>query len=228
MTRRPRIALLNAAHEAADTRRNFRREVPADLVEFQVIEEEIPAELDVDAFMVTGSKSSVYWDEPWIRETETWIRDALDSGLPGMGVCFGHQLLARALGGRVEDMGEYELGYREISHESDPLFSGIDPTFLAFTTHSDRVTELPPGAELLAENDAGIQGFRHGESVGVQFHPEYDLETARRIAAEKDVPEAQRERVEASITEANYRRARQAAIVFENFVAGIESRAASD
>ena len=220
----PRLALLIAAHETAEGRRNFRREVPATLVEFHVFAGEIPPDTDFDGFIVTGSKSAVYEDEDWIQETDAWIRRAIDDGLPALGVCFGHQLLAQALGGTVEDMGEYELGYRTIQHVEDPLFEGIETEFLAFATHSDRVTELPEGATLLAENDYGIQGFRSGSTVGVQFHPEYDLETAARIAEEKDVPEPKKREAKASVTPENRERAAEAALVFENFVAEIEDR----
>ena len=220
---RPRLAFLNAAHEAADTRRNFRREVPATLVAFHVAGGDLPPHRDFDGLIVTGSASGVYEDEERIRETEAWVQAAIDDGLPAMGVCFGHQLLAQALGGTVEDMGEYELGYREIKRAEDDLFRGIDEEFLAFTTHSDRVVELPPGATQLAANDFGIQGFRKGSTVGVQFHPEYDLETAARIAGEKDVPPEQREAATASVTPENRGRAAQAALVFENFVRSLET-----
>jgi GMP synthase (glutamine-hydrolysing) len=219
----PRLALLNAAHDPADTRRNFRREVPATLTEFHVQSGALPPDTDFDGFVLTGSKSAAYEDTDWIRETEAWAREAIDAGLPALGVCFGHQLLAQALGGTVEDMGEYELGYRTMEHEPDPLFKGIDREFLAFATHSDRVVELPAGASRIASNDYGVQGFRLGSTVGVQFHPEYDLETAARIADEKDVPPEQHERATASVTPENRERAAQAALVFENFVAAVEA-----
>ena len=221
----PRLALLNAAHEPADTRRNFRREVPATLVEFHVQSGDLPPDTDYDGFIVTGSKSAAYGDADWIAETEAWIQEAVDAGLPALGVCFGHQLLAQALGGTVEDMGEYELGYRTMEHAEDPVLEGIDREFLAFATHSDRVVELPDGATKLAWNEYGIQGFRLGDSVGVQFHPEYDLETAERIAAEKDVPPEQAAEAKASVTPENRERAAMAALVFENFVAAVEEAA---
>lgn len=222
---RPRIALLLASHNPDDTRRNFDREVPAELVEFQVTEGALPGEdEDLDGYIVTGSKSSVYDDEEWIADTIEWVRSAHERGIPGLGVCFGHQLLASAFGGTVEDIGEYELGYRELTHDPDPIFDDIDREFLAFETHSDRVTDLPADAEVLSENEYGIQAFRLEYAVGVQFHPEYDLETARRIAEEKPVGEEKRARVLAGVTEANRQRAAEAAIVFENFVEEVEHR----
>jgi len=216
---RLRLALLNAAHDPADTRANFRREVDADLVEYHVVEGDLPApEESFDAAIVTGSKSSVYWDEPWIEPTVEWVADAIDRGLPVLGICFGHQLVATALGGAVEDMGEYELGYREITHDGSALFEVIDSPFLAFTTHSDTVETVPPGATVVAENDYGVQGFRAGRTVGLQFHPEYDRETAARVTNRKDLPQERIDAVLDEITDETVEKAAPAAVVFENFL----------
>jgi len=227
---RPRIAVLNAAHDDANTPRNFRRELDADLAEFDANAPELPESVEgFDGVVVTGSRSSVYWDEQWIEPTAAWVREAVDAGLPCLGVCWGHQLLAHALGGEVAAMGEYEIGYREIEHGGDSrLFEGVDERFTAFTTHSDHVVELPPGAALLAENDYGVHAFRVGDSVGVQFHPEYDNETAERIAREKDVEADRREEVLAGITPEAYDAACEAKRLFENFTSGLASPAAGD
>ncbi|MGM0399657.1 MAG: type 1 glutamine amidotransferase [Halobacteriota archaeon] len=217
--RRPRLALLNAARDPEQPRRNFRRELAADLVEFHVGGGELPGDPAVDGVVVTGSQASVYWDEPWIGETVDWVREAVDQGLPTLGVCFGHQLVARALGGEVSDMGEYELGYREIRHDGDPLFDGLEDPFLAFTTHSDTVETLPPGASVVAENDFGVQAFRTDRAVGVQFHPEYDRSTAERVTKRKDLPRDRIDAVLDDITAETVARAAPAAVVFENFLA---------
>jgi GMP synthase (glutamine-hydrolysing) len=224
---RPRIALLNAAHEPSETTRNFRRELDADLVEFHAKSGELPAgHGEFDGVVVTGSKSSVYWDDGWIPPLVDYVAAAHDDGVPVLGVCFGHQVLAEALGGTVEDMGAFELGYREIEQttDDDPLFEGVPGTFTTFTTHGDTVTELPPGATLLAENDYGVHAFRVGQSVGVQFHPEYDNDTAERIAREKDVDEDRRDEVLAGITPEAYDAACETKRLFENFTGGLASR----
>src|SRR6056297_159544 len=174
---RARLVVLDASHGNEDTRRNFRRELDADLVEFDVTSGDVPstgeAFPDVDGVVVTGSRASVYWDEPWIAAVKEWTADAIDRGLPILGVCWGHQLLADVLGGEVAAMDAYELGYVTIERttDQDPLFEGIDRRFTAFATHSDEVVTLPPGAEPLAENDRSIHGFRAGAVYGVQFHP---------------------------------------------------------
>jgi len=230
---RPRLALLDASHGEEHTRRNFRRELAADLVEYDATERQLPPDFDVDGVVVTGSKASVYWEEPWIDELVAWTGEAVERDLPVLGVCFGHQVLAEALGGRVEGMDEYEIGYREVTHTGDSrLFDGVDETFLAFTTHQDCVVELPPGARPIAANDYGNHGFERGDVFTVQFHPEYDQDTAEKVAAGKPLPEEKMARVMAGITAENHAAACEVKQVFDNFLDHVRivqaERAAAD
>lgn len=223
-----RIALLTAAYEASHTRRNFRRELDADLAEFHTPEGELPETVAFDAAVVTGSRASIYHDEPWIDELKTWVEAGIESGLPVLGVCFGHQLVADVLGGRVTDMGEYELGYREVLRRGDSmLFAGAGQPLTAFQTHSDRVAKLPPGATLLAANEYGVQAFRKNRVLGVQFHPEYDMRTARAVTREylgegRAVPDSVARRVLDGIDDETYSRACETKCLFENFTAYVE------
>ncbi len=215
-----RIALLNAAHDGDHTRRNFRREVDADLVEYNVTDRELPEAMAFDACIVTGSRASVYWDEPWIMDLKRYVGDAVESGLPCLGVCYGHQLLADVLGGSVESMDEYEIGYRTVEQDGEnALLADVDDEFTVFTTHSDRVVEAPPGATVFARNDYGIHGFRKGDVFAVQFHPEYDMETAREVSTGKDdiLPDEKLQRVLDGITAENYAAACEAKRLFDNF-----------
>ncbi|MFB6106472.1 MAG: type 1 glutamine amidotransferase [Halobacteriaceae archaeon] len=224
---RLRMALLDASHGADHTRRDFRRELDADLEAFDVTAGELPPSFAYDAAVVTGSASSVYADDPWIADLLTWLRDAHGAGLPMLGVCYGHQALAAALGGRVEPMGEYEIGYREIRRRAeDPLFAGVPERFLAFTTHQDTVTELPPDATLLAENDFGVHAFRVDDAVGVQFHPEYDRESATTVTRGKleTLGEARTRAVLADVSPENYALAQAAKRLFDNFTDGVRAR----
>ena len=221
-----RIALLNAAHKAVDTRRNFVRELDADVEVFHNPSGEFPDGYNYDGVVVTGSAASVYWDREWIGELKTWVGGAVEADLPVLGVCFGHQLLADVLGGRVEDMGEYEIGYRTVSHDGESrLLDGISESMTVFTTHSDRVAEPPPGSTVFAENDYGIHGFRKGRAMGVQFHPEYDMETAELVTTGKD-DQLSAQRLQAvldGITEENYAAACEAKQLFDNFLAYVET-----
>ena len=132
--------------------------------------------------IVTGSASSVYDGDAWIRRSEDFLRRTADRGIPIYGICFGHQLLVQAFGGRVERCPRgWELGTVSISLNSegcsDPLFTGLPADFPAQQTHGDVVTELPPDALLLAQNSHWhIQAFKLGERIwGTQFHPEFTL-----------------------------------------------------
>ncbi len=224
---RPRIALLIAAHEGSHTRQNFRREIDAHLVEYHLPDEQVPDTYDFDGCVVTGSRASVYWDESWIPPAKGWVGEAVDRDIPFLGVCFGHQLLADVLGGEVAPMDDSEIGYRTVEHDgSSPLLEGIDREFTVFTTHSDRVVELPPGAEAIAQNDYGIHGFQLDDVYTVQFHPEYDIATAERVTRGKDLPDERIERVLAGITPANYAAACEAKQLFDNFLAIVREREA--
>jgi GMP synthase (glutamine-hydrolysing) len=221
---RPRLALVNASFDE-NTPRNFRRELDADLAEFDVTAGTLPPDFAFDGVVVTGSRTSVYDEtEEWIPPVLDWLARADDRGLPILGVCWGHQALAAALGGRVEYMGEYELGYREVSHDGDDLFAGVDDPLVAFTSHQDAVVELPPDADRIASNEYGNHGFRRGDAWGVQFHPEYDAETARSVARGKEdsVGADRLESVLAGVTEENYAAACETKRLFDNFLAAVE------
>jgi GMP synthase (glutamine-hydrolysing) len=215
------IALLNAAHKAADTRANFQREIDAAVDEFHCPSGEFPTSLQYDGFVITGSSASVYWDREWIGRLKTWVGSAIEAGLPGLGVCYGHQLLADVMGGRVADMDEYEIGYRTVHHDGENrLLEGIDEEMTVFTTHSDHVADPPPGASVFAQNDYGIHGFRKGHIFAVQFHPEYDTAMAKKVTQGKtdELSDERIQRVLDGITADNYAAACEAKALFDNFL----------
>ncbi len=216
---RLRLALLNASFNGQSTSRNFRRELDAHVVEYDV-HDELPDTFDFDGVVVTGSKASVYWNEPWIEALLDWVGEAVDRDIPHLGVCYGHQVIAEALGGEVRDMDEYEIGYREVEKVNDSvLLEGLDDRFTVFTTHGDEVVELPPGADPIAENDYSNHGFRRAPVFTVQFHPEYDRSTAIRVTEGKEfLGEERIQRTLTGITDENYARACEAKRLFDNFV----------
>jgi GMP synthase (glutamine-hydrolysing) len=224
---RPRIALLDASHTVETTRRNFRRELDAELDEFHCPSGDLPSGFGYDGLVITGSSASVYWDRKWIRELKHWVKAAVDVGLPALGICYGHQLLADVTGGRVEDMGEYEIGYRTVEHTGHGmLFDGIPDAMTVFTTHSDRVAALPPGGTVLAANDYGIQSFCKDRVYGVQFHPEYDLQTARMITEGKDgqLSDTRLQQVLDGIHTDHYEAACEVKSLFDNFLTNVQAR----
>ena len=132
---------------------------------------------DFDVLVVTGSYFSVYEDaiKPWIGAELDLIRRSHDRGTPVLGICFGGQALAAALGGSVDLSPETELGWYRISPPD-----GVELPISAgpwMEWHHDRF-HLPPDAELLASTEICPQLFRMGRSVGTQFHPEISVELA--------------------------------------------------
>lgn len=119
-------------------------------------------------------------ESAWSLKLEAWVPELVDAGIPLLGICYGHQVMARALGGRVDyqPMG-LEIGTKKIScssdYVSDPLFSGLPGEFKAHVTHSQTVVQPPPSAVVLAKNSfEAPHALRMGKAAwGVQFHPEY-------------------------------------------------------
>lgn len=219
------LALLDASFEPIDAEGNFRREFDADLVRYAVREGELPprpteADWAHDGVAVTGSAASVYWDLEWIPPLKRWVADAVGADAPLLGVCFGHQLLAEALGGRVESMGRYELGYHMIRHDGRcRLFDGLEEWFVAFTAHSDAVAELPEGATAHAENPYSLHAFACGSAFGVQFHPEVDFETAQSLLIQRGVDGRHVQRMFEVAADGAHSEAADAKIVLRNFEA---------
>ena len=143
----------------------------------------LPAPERCAGAVVTGSHAMVTDNLPWSVAIERWIRELIATGVPFLGICYGHQLLGRAAGGEV---GYHPRG-REVGTvtieltpdgERDPLFDAIPAHFAAHATHAQSVQRLPDGALRLACNDfEPNHAFRVGDSAwGVQFHPEYTRE----------------------------------------------------
>ena len=163
----------------------------ASRVELTVVrayEENLPGLSRYDGVLVTGSPRSVVEPEPWMDAAASYVLDAARSR-PVLGVCFGHQLIARALGGRVErNPRGREAGTTEVQLTDegarDPLFHGVPRTLSVQQTHEDHVAELPAGATLLAANEfSPAQAYAVGDATRcVQFHPEMDAERSRVLA----------------------------------------------
>lgn len=153
---------------------------------------ELPPDIsDSDGWIISGSASSVNDDLDWLPRAEAAIRAATADGHPILGVCFGHQLLAKALGGEViVNPAGWELGALRATladaASEDALFGTMPTSFGACASHKDTVVALPPDSTLLAQNEKGVQAFKVGQkSYGVQFHPEFTLEIARAYVDER-------------------------------------------
>lgn len=135
---------------------------------------------DWDGIVVTGSPAMVSDRADWSEATARWLAWAVDKSVPVLGVCYGHQLLAHALGGEVgyhpdgRETGTWTVSLLPEA-QPDPLFAGLPASFKAQLTHKQSVLALPSGATLLGRSDfEPHQAFRVGNCAwGVQFHPEF-------------------------------------------------------
>lgn len=153
----------------------------SNLLQFDVFRQQQPPEPgSLAGIVITGSPVMVSARHDWSERTARWLRQAVQSDIPVLGVCYGHQLLAHALGGRVgptpagRQIGTVKIQLIDINRENE-LLADLPKSFLAQTSHSEVVLELPPGARSLAtsplDNNFAIQFTE--SSWGVQFHPEF-------------------------------------------------------
>ena len=141
-----------------------------DFKSWHVENNEFPASIhDADGWLITGSRHGAYEDHSFIPPLETFIRKAYADGIPLVGICFGHQIIAQALGGKVEKFRDgWAIGPQVYDFGAEPL------TLQAW--HQDQVTVVPEGAEVIGSNAfcanaALVYGDR---AFTVQAHPEFE------------------------------------------------------
>lgn len=159
-------------------------QLPRDAVEIREIwrdETPLPEPDRIAGAIMSGAHAMITDSQPWMRRTMAWLPRLIEAGVPYLGICFGHQMLAQALGGKVD----YHPGGREIgcvplhllpAAAADPLFRDLPQRLPALAVHAQSVRELPPNAILLAGNDfEPHHAFRVGPAAwGIQFHPEFN------------------------------------------------------
>ncbi|MEO8244027.1 MAG: type 1 glutamine amidotransferase [bacterium] len=136
---------------------------------YRVVEGQFPASVkECEGWLITGSRHGAYEVHPWIPPLEQFIRDSFAAHVPMVGICFGHQIIAQAMGGRVEKFaGGWAVGAQEYDFDGETL------TLNAW--HQDQVTKVPPGAKVVASNDfcAHAALLYDDRAFTVQAHPEY-------------------------------------------------------
>jgi GMP synthase-like glutamine amidotransferase len=146
--------------------------VPADRVDTPDVEVTFPNPRDYDVIVPLGARWSVY-DETlrrgWVGAEMDMLRDAATAGVATLGVCFGGQLIAQALGGTVARSATPEIGWYDVQTDDDALIPGGR----WFQWHFDSWT-VPPGATEIARTANNSQAFVLGRALALQFHPELD------------------------------------------------------
>ena len=151
----------------------FRRLLGEDAFSYQswsVVDGEMPQSVaEADGWLITGSKHGAYEPHAWIAPLEQFIRDCHAAGVPMIGVCFGHQIIAQAMGGKVEKFGGgWSVG--AINYD----IAGETYTINAW--HQDQVVEVPEGAQVVGSTDFCANAVMlYGDTFWtIQPHPEYD------------------------------------------------------
>ncbi len=157
-----------------------------DYVTYDVQAGQLPADPDeCDAYIVTGSSAGVYDDLPWIAPLKAFLVQA--KGQPLVGVCFGHQVMAEAFGGKVlkSDKG-WGVGLQVYDVAEPQPWMGQDGDVKVAVpgSHQDQVVEIPPGARAVAGSaftPAGVLVYDDQPAISMQFHPEFDPAYARAL-----------------------------------------------
>lgn len=168
----------------------------------------LPQSIDeADAWLITGSRFGAYEDLPWIPPLEEFIREVYASGEPMVGICFGHQIIAQALGGKVEkfdggwSVGRVEYNLDESVWGSSNLSATDQTALLAF--HQDQVVEVPDSAKTVGSTDfCKHAALLYGDQMlTIQPHPEFysDFIGGLLVARRNILPEAIRETAEESL-----------------------------
>ncbi|VAW10830.1 hypothetical protein MNBD_ALPHA09-883 [hydrothermal vent metagenome] len=155
---------------------------------YRVVDGELPKSAsECDGWLITGARAGVHDDEPWIAPLKMFLAEAHGVSAPIVGICFGHQILAVALGGRVENSTRgWGIGIHDY-----PVFEAANwmhravKSFAIEAMHEDQVVGLPPGAKVLAGSDhCPFALLAYGETaISFQGHPEFTAAYARDLIA---------------------------------------------
>ena len=182
-----------------------------------------PGEYDVA--IILGSDESAYDDSvAWVADEFDYARRAIQTDVPVLGICFGAQMLARALGGEVRRAPEPEVAWKSMTRAEAADWLPAGPWL---TWHTDTF-DWPPGATPLAWTEMAPQAFAHGDHLGLQFHPEVTadlieqwLEVDRRKLALKDLDH---DALLAESRQRDHQAGQAATVLFERYLDRLLSR----
>ena len=151
-----------------------------EFVVYPVLEDQFPDSPDAcDGWVITGSRHGVYENLPWMLRLQDLLRTLVAARRPVVGICFGHQILAQALGGRVEKSAKgWGVGIHEYPLTMvPPLLDGAPPALKLSAMHQDQVVELPPSATVVASSEFCPNAVLvYGDTaLSFQGHPEFGI-----------------------------------------------------
>lgn len=171
---------------------------------FSVIRGEYPESFHrYDAFLVTGSQHDAFDDADWILRLKTYLHTLYRQAVPLVGICFGHQLLAHALGGKADRAeGGWGLGVMTFQVQTPAPFLDSEEPVKLIMSHRDQVLKIPENTHLLLSNDfcPFAAFYRPDRLLALQGHPEFGVDYARALLAFRadQISPTQRAQVEAS------------------------------
>ncbi len=163
------------------------------------IGEEFPQIDNLEGIIITGSAYGVYDDIGWIEPLRNFVRNIYDRQIPMLGICFGHQIMADALGGKVEkSIKGWGVGRHiyEVKKNLD-FFVGMGDKIALAASHQDQVVKKPEEAEIFLSSDftpyAGLF-YKNGAAISLQPHPEFDAEYSKALIDELSEDDLDREK----------------------------------
>lgn len=142
---------------------------------------------DCDAYIVTGSAEDAYGDAEWIVRLKGFLNEV--KGRPLVGVCFGHQVMAEAFGGKVEKApAGWGIGLHRYEVTAARPWTGDARTLALPASHQDQIVALPPGAEVVAGSafcPYGVIAYRDHPAISMQLHPEFSADYAAALATSR-------------------------------------------